>query len=182
MYDIRKRKHGSSKSEEMPEWVKCVHDTYGIWHCFECLQLDGCWFTWEKVPEIPHHDRCHCRLEAIDYLVVVMNASAYSNYSKFDLYLFNAAGKYTHGKEKLFYEWGYTVDDARWLQNEMERQARIKYVSGAYTLGKLDVLGQRINIRIEIPRRDTGEIVAFVSGWMVEPKGKLKLNTPFGGK
>lgn len=135
MYDIRKRKHGTSKSEEMPEWEKCVHDTYGIWHCFECLQLDGCWFTWEKVPEIPHHDRCHCRLEAIDYLVVVMNASAYSNYSKFDLYLFNAAGKYTHGNEKLFYEWGYTVDDARWLQNEMERQARIKYVSGAYTLG-----------------------------------------------
>lgn len=98
------------------------------------------------------------------------------------LHLFNTTGVYKHNKEKLFKEWGYTVDDARWLQTEMERQAREKYISGNYQLGKLNIYGQRINIVIEIPRKDTGEPVTFVSGWMVEPRGKLKLNTPYGGK
>lgn len=75
-------------------------------------------------PKYPHHKFCHCTLEEVDYAVVVENASAYSDYSKFDPYLFNTTGVYKHNKEKLFKEWGYTVDDARWLQAEMERQAR----------------------------------------------------------
>ena len=111
-----------------------------------------------------------------------MNATAYSDYSKFDPYLFNTTGIYPHKKEKLFKQWGYTVDDAKWLQAEMERQAREKYISGEYELGKLNAFGQRINIVIEIPRKDKEGTVTFVSGWMVEPNGKLKLNTPYGGK
>ena len=79
-------------------------------------------------------------------------------------------------------EWGYTADDAKWLQDEMERQARLSYISGNYRLGKLDIFGQRINITIEIPRKEEIGTVSFVSGWMVEPGGKLKLNTPYGGK
>ena len=77
---------------------------------------------------------------------------------------------------------GYTVDDARWLQTEIERQAREKYIDGEYELGKLDAFGQRINITIELPRKDKEGTVTFVSGWMIEPNGKLKLNTPYGGK
>ena len=100
-----------------------------------------------------------------------MNATAYSDYSKFDPYLFNTTGSYPHKKEKLFKEWGYTVDDAKWLQAEMERQAREKYISGEYELGKLNAFGQRINIVIEIPRKDKEGTVTFVSGWMVEPNG-----------
>lgn len=64
----------------------------------------------------------------------------------------------------------------------MERQAREKYISGEYTLGKLNIFGQRTNIVIEIPRKDGSGTVTFTSGWMVEPNGKLKLNTPYGGK
>ncbi len=64
----------------------------------------------------------------------------------------------------------------------MERQAKEKYPNGNYNLGKLDAFGQRLNIRIEIPRKDGSGIVSFLSGWMVEPGGKLKLNTPYGGK
>jgi hypothetical protein len=82
----------------------------------------------------------------------------------------------------MFKEWGYTVDDARWLQTEIERQAREKYIDGEYELGKLDAFGQRINITIELPRKDKESTVTFVSGWMIEPNGKLKLNTPYGGK
>ena len=170
------------KSEDTPQWVKWIHEPSGIFHCITCLQLDGCWFARDHAPIWPHHDRCHCRLEAIDYLVVLMNASTYSDYSKFDPYLFNTTGTYPHTKEKLFKEWGYTVHDAKWLQAEMERQAREKYIAGEYELGKLDVFGQRINITIEIPRKDKAGTVTFVSGWMVEPNGKLKLNTPYGGK
>ena len=51
-----------------------------------------------------------------------------------------------------------------------------------YTLGKLNWNGQRIRIRVIIPRRDgTGE-VSFITGWMVEPGGKLRMTTPYGGK
>ena len=77
----------------------------------------------------------------------------YSDYSKFDPYLFNTPGEYTHRKEVLFAQWGYTAADARWLQAEMERQAKEKYLAGDYTLGRLDKYGQRLNIRIEIPRK-----------------------------
>lgn len=130
----------------------------------------------------PHHEKCHCRLEAIDYLVVLMNASAYSDYSKFDPYLFDPNNFYKHGKNKAFESWGYSVDDAKWLQAEMERQAREKYISGEYTLGKLDIRGQRIDIRVTIPRKDGSGDVSFITGWMVLPNGKWKLNTPYGGK
>jgi len=37
-------------------------------------------------------------------------------------------------------------------------------------------------INIEIPRKDKVGTVTFISGWIVEPNGKLKLNTPYGGK
>lgn len=78
--------------------------------------------------------------------------------------------------------WGYTVDDANWLQIEIERQAREKYISGEYSLGKLTKDGQRISIRIEIPRKNGTATVSFISGWMVEPNGRLRLTTPYGGK
>ena len=61
------------KSTEMPKWVKWVHHVTGLMHCAECLMLDGCWFLFEKVPIWPHHEKCHCTLEAIDCLVVMMN-------------------------------------------------------------------------------------------------------------
>mgnify|MGYP007121808798 CR=1 FL=1 len=61
-------------------------------------------------------------------------------------------------------EWGYTVDDARWLQAEIERQGRERYLSGQYELGKLNMFGQRINIRVTIPRKDGFGDISFVTG------------------
>ena len=112
------------KSDDTLQWVKWLHEPAGIFHCLECLQLDGCWFVWDNAPPCPQREKCHCRLEAIDYLVVLMNASTYSDYRKFDPYLFNTNGLQTHNKEILFKEWEYTVEDARWVQAEIERQAR----------------------------------------------------------
>jgi len=112
----------------------------------------------------------------------MMNAEARSDYSKYDPYLFNVTGDYTHKKEKLFEQWGYSADDARWLQAEIEKQALEKYIAGDYTLGKLNDKGQRISIRVTIPRRDNLESASFITGWMVYPNGRLQLTTPYGGK
>lgn len=135
-----------------------------------------------KSPALSHHPFCHCTLDLIPYAVVFGNVSVYSDYGKFDPYLFNTTGLQTHNKEKLFKEWGYTVDDARWLQAEIERQGRERYLSGQYELGKLNMFGQRINIRVTIPRKDGFGDISFVTGWMVKPNGQIKLNTPYGGK
>lgn len=146
------------------------------------MRLDGCWFQKEKAPPCPHHPYCHCTLDPIPYTIVVSNASTHSAYSKFDPHLFNTRGKHPRGKDKLFHEWGYTVEDALWLQKGIERQAREKYVSGNYELGRLNFAGQRISIRIKIPRRNGDGTVSFISGWMVEPDGGIRLTTPYGGE
>ena len=170
------------KSTEMPAWVQWTHHSEGKTHCEECLMLDGCWFAGDAHPPCPHHPFCHCTLEPIGYAFILANAAANSNYTKFDPYLFDPENVYQHGKNKVFENWGYTVKDAKWLQEEIERQTREKYVSDEYTLGKLDIRGQRINIRVTIPRKDGSGDVSFITGWMVLPNGKLKLNTPYGGK
>ena len=74
----------------------------------------------------------------------------------------------------------YAVEDIPWLKAEIERQSLEKYLSGDYTMGKLDKNGQRINIRIAIERRGTGEFVTFLSGWMARPNGLLQMTTPYG--
>lgn len=170
------------KESEVPRWVKWIHEVDGIFHCLTCLKLHERWFAESKAPLCPQHENCHCRLDAIDYAVVLMNARANSNYRKFDPYLFDPENFYKHGKNKAFESWGYSIDDAPWLQAEIERQALQKYVSGDYKLGKLDHNGQRISIRIEIPRKDREGTVSFVTGWMVEENGTIKLNTPYGGE
>ena len=42
--------------------------------------------------------------------------------------------------------------------------------------------GQRISIRIELPRRDQEGTVSFETGWMVYLNGHIQLTTPYGGK
>jgi len=57
-----------------------------------------------------------------------------------------------------------------------------KYISGDYEIGCLDEYGQRISIRVEIPRKDNEGIVSFITGWMARPDGHIQLATPYGGK
>lgn len=111
-----------------------------------------------------------------------MNTTSYSDYSKFDPYLFDPENTDRHGKNRAFESWGYSVSDSTWLKNQIEKQALEKYLSGDYTLGKLDRRGQRIDIRVTIPRKGKSGSVSFITGWMLMLNGKLKLNTPYGGK
>ena len=172
----------TGKSKDSPNWVRWEHHAEGRTHCKECLKLNGCWFASDIHPPCPHHPFCHCTLEPIDYMLVLRNAAAYSDYSKFDPYLFDPEKFYHHGKNKAFESWGYTVADAQWLKDVIERQATAKYKLGDYSLGVLNEHGQRINIRIEIPRKNRAEQVPFITGWMIYADGQLKLNTPYGGK
>lgn len=167
---------------DAPVWNQWIHENKGITHCETCLSLHGRWFLREKTPQWPHHPRCHCVLENVPYDAVMNHSTAVCVYSKIDPYFFNPEKLYTHGKEKLLAEWGYAIEDAAWMQQEMERQGLEKYINGEYTLGKLDKRGQRISIRIEIPRKDRPGKVSFVTGWMVHPNGKIQLATPYGGK
>ena len=82
----------------------------------------------------------------------------------------------------MFKDWGYSVSDSNYLRTEFIKQALDKYISGNYELGKLYDKGQRISIRVEIPRKDQEGIVSFVTGWMVQPNGHIQLATPYGGK
>ena len=170
------------KPPDPPKWNKWLHKNLSNNHCEECLKLDECWFESNKTPKWPHHPFCHCVLENISYDDVLSKSSANSAYSKYDPFLFNTQHTYSHNKEKLFKEWGYTVADAKWLQSEINKQGLEKYISGNYQLGKLNDKGQRISIRIEITRKDTGSKVSFITGWMVYPNGQIQMTTPFGGK
>lgn len=164
------------------KWVVWKHITQGKTHCPDCLVMDKCWFARKSSPNAPLHPYCHCVKIPIPYDQVLAHAEATSAYSKYDPYLFNRDKRYPHSKEKMFESWGYTIEDAEWLQKEVEEQALHKYISGDYTLGKLNDKGQRINIRIELERKSGSGSVSFLSGWMVQPNGQIKLNTPYGGK
>lgn len=184
---IEDDKHGFQKQKtadnhvEIPLWIKWSHRSVGDNHCMVCLSLDSCWFNILNKPFWPIHPKCHCLLEPVDTLTVATRAKAICQYAKLDPYLFDPAGVYGHGKNTLFESWGYSITDSEWLKAEFEKQAREKYIAGEYSLSKLDMWGQRINIRITIPRRDKIGTVSFETGWLVRPNGQITLNTPYGG-
>lgn len=163
-------------------WMQWTHQSKGKTHCKTCLALDKCWFAGDNHPRIPHHNECHCISLSIPQEYAELCAKSISPYSKYVPYLFNTDGGHPHGKEKMLASWGYTAVDAHWLQQEIDRQGREKYIDGDYALGKLDNNGQRISIRVEIPRKNGSGMVSFTSGWMVEPQGTIRLTTPYGGK
>ena len=68
------------------------------------------------------------------------------------------------------------------MQSEINKQGLEKYILGDYEIGSLDEYGQRMSIRVEIPRKDQEGIVSFITGWMVRPDGHIQLATPYGGK
>ena len=170
------------KTADSPSWVKWTHHSEGKSHCDECLKLDGCFFTENKHPTWPHHPFCHCTLDPIEYSVVLINSYSNCAYGKFDPYLFDPNNFYKHGKDKMFRSWGYSESDISFLIAEFEKQAHDKYIAGEYTLGRLNKDGQRISIRIELPRRDQEGTVSFETGWMVYSNGHIQLTTPYGGK
>ena len=146
------------------------------------LFLVGCWFIDKGKPALPQHPYCHCTTDPIPFSSVMDSAKAECDIRKFSEYIFSLDMKKSKGKKVLFESWGYSILDSERLKNAFERQALEKYVLGKYVLGNLDEEGQRINIEIELKRKDSNVSVTFISGWMVYPNGKIKLTTPYGKK
>lgn len=180
--DIFSAAFWGDEAPKVPDWEEWIHIPMGLTHCEICLKLDRCWFVEENRPILSQHPRCHCTSVPLLFSRVLKEATSGCMLSKIDPYLFDPKGEYKHQKGKMFESWGYSVADAGWLQKEFEKQALEKYVAGEYTLGKLDKQGQRVSIRVEIPRKDRAGKVSFITGWMVEPDGHIRLNTPYGGK
>lgn len=166
----------------IPRWVQWRHVSEGLSHCEICLNLDRRWFADDLKPMLPQHPDCHCMVEPLPYERVMKEAAAECRYSKFDPYLFDPEETYKHKKGDMFKDWGYSIKDSEWLRKEIERQGLEKYIAGQYALGELSKDGQRINIRVKLPRKDKEGTVSFKTGWMVYPHGVIKLVTPYGGK
>ncbi len=177
----------NSNNRTFPEsaftpWVEWRHISKGKTHCPTCLKLDKCWFAKVNMPMLPQHMFCHCTVVPKSTLTVQREAKAVSPNEKFISYILDKNHPHNKGRAAMFESWGYTKKDSDWLAEEYSRQAKKKYVAGEYVLGDLNEHGQRINIQIAIPRRDGIGIVTFKTGWLVDPCGKIRLVTPYGGK
>ncbi|HZO12828.1 MAG TPA: RHS repeat-associated core domain-containing protein [Polyangiaceae bacterium] len=127
----------------------------------------------------PMRDWAKRQLERIRPRPVPKSAAA--PVPKFRDYIFKDGA--THGKDKAFRNLGYGKEHSEQLADMWEKQAAEKFKNGQYTLGKADQYGQRVDIEIEVPGIGdaAGQTSHMRSGWMIQPDGTLKLNTPFSG-
>ena len=159
-----------------PEWfrmlLKSIMAFFG--HCLNYSALDGCYLVTRNMPEQPLHLHCHCKKKDIPLSVVKKNANAECDIRKFTEYIF--ADKHaSKGKNQIFYDLGFDINDAFYLQREYEKQALIQYLDGNYILKDLDLRGQRLAILVTFNGK------SFYSGWLLYPEGIIKNTTPFGG-
>ena len=104
--------------------------------------------------------------------------TAYCDIRKFTEYIFRFDK--SKGKSFLFEEWGYNIGDSENLKEELEQQAKEKYLSGDYTLQFLNEYGQRITIAIVLQDQNKNDII-IKTGWMVRPLGRITCSTVFSG-
>ena len=146
--------------------------------------LSGCYFIKNKLPKKKAegngllHPNCDCKLLNIQKPKNQVVADC--NITKFTDYIFGE--KYaSNGKMDLFTILGFVKEDSEYLKQEFDRQARERYLSGDYKLGKLDRFGQRIDIKIRVQSR-TRNNIEFIAGWMIKPLGKIVCTTHIGDK
>lgn len=169
------------------EWKEIILPTKPTWfrtiiqgmlaffgHCGKCTALGGCYFVERNMPEQPQHERCHCGKFSISNDRAYSDIQANCPIEKFTEYVFTDDKK-SKGKKSIFESMGYTKENSYQLKNLFEYQAREQYLKGLYELDLLDEYGQRINIEMNL----NGHL--FISGWILEPKGKMRNATPFGG-
>ncbi len=157
---------------------KSINVLLGVFakHCAMCLNLNGCCFVKDKCPPKPLHANCDC--DIID--IPSITAKVECPIEKIRDYIFSDLK--SNGKKELFESWGYSIIDSEELKNEIEKQAKLLYSVGDYALGKLNDYGQRINVVIELKRKNKEGSITFRSGWMVYPNGRIILTTPYGAK
>ena len=159
-----------------PEWLReILRNIMALFgHCMSCSALDGCYLSKRNMPEQPLHENCDCRKKDIAYSKVKSTATTECDIRKFTEYVFKNM-KDSKGKNKIFYDLGFDINDSSYLQNEYCKQALNQYFLGNYVLKNLDRRGQRLAIPITLNG------ITFYSGWMLCPEGEIKNTTPFGG-
>ena len=143
-------------------------------HCLKCTTLDGCYFIQWNCPEFPQHEKCDCVKTNISSIKVKNKARSEMQVEKLSRYIFSD-DQHSKGKNKIFYGLGFGEKDIDFLLLEYKKQALANYLSGNYTLKAADIYGQRISIPIMLNDK------CILSGWIVEPEGKIRNITPFGG-
>lgn len=159
-----------------PEWLREILRNLMAFlgHCMNCSALDGCYLVRRNMPAQPLHNRCDCNTKDIEYAKAEIKAQAECDIRKFTEYVFKDK-ETSKGKNQIFYDMGYTIDESAWLKQEYMIQALKQYKQGNYVLKNLDRRGQRLAIAITLKGK------TFYSGWMLCPEGKIKNITPFGG-
>ena len=141
-------------------------------HCINCTALSGVYFARNNIPEYPQHPHCDCLILNIAFSKVLYNASATFPANKIKSYVFNST---ENGKKEIFESIGYSLETSDDLRYEMQQQALENYLKGNYRIKGLDRYGQRIAIPITLNG------TTFYSGWILEPEGRIRNTTPFGG-
>ncbi len=159
-----------------PEWFReLIRNEIALFgHCMKCTSLDGCYLVTRNMPKQPLHDNCDCRKSNITNLEVKKSAVAECDMRKFTEYVFKDV-KDSKGKNQIFYDLGFDINDSEYLRNEYCKQALKQYLLGNYVCKNLDIRG----LRLAIPITLSG--ITFYSGWMLYPEGRIKNTTPFGG-
>lgn len=148
-------------------------------HCAPCLNTNGCWFakTPSKAPPKRLHENCHCTEGNISNSRVKEEARArcekgkaehaYGDPAKLEFFIKNGYGPETR------------YDIIEFMRKSCEKIGQEKYSKGKYRLGVLDMFGQRITIKAELPRivGDEKAPFHFDTGWMVYPFGKISCNS-----
>lgn len=168
--------HFGVPDEEGEERESIRDDLADLGHCKICTALSGCYFASDNHPEYPQHLHCDCLLLPIS--VSEGEITAYCDIRKFTEYIFRFDK--SKGKSFLFEEWGYNIGDSENLKEELEQQAKAKYLSGDYTLQLLNEYGQRITIAIVLQDQNKNDII-IKTGWMVRPLGRITCSTVFSG-
>ena len=81
-------------------------------HCAKCLNINGCCFPKNNMPNYPLHYGCHCRIEP----VTNVNFKTECPIEKFHNYAFKHNDK--NDKKNLFEKLGYGKMDSEYLQKE----------------------------------------------------------------
>ncbi len=159
-----------------PKWLREILRNIMalLGHCMSCSALDGCFLAARNMPEQPLHENCDCHKKDIAYSKVKNKSSAECDIRKFTEYVFKAT-EVSKGKNKIFYDLGFDINDSSYLQNEYCKQAINQYLLGDYVLKNLDKNGQRLAIPIKLNGK------TFYSGWLLCPEGEIRNTTPFGG-
>lgn len=159
-----------------PEWFRELlrNLMLTLGHCLNCSALDGCYFVLRNMPLQPLHENCDCSKKEISFSKVKNKSNSECNIKKFTDYIFLNT-KESKGKNKIFFDLGFKINDSEYLKNEFCRQGLDGYLKGDYVLKMLDRRGQRLAIPISLNGK------RFYSGWMLYPEGKIKNTTPFGG-